>query len=276
MLGRKSRRNSDAVSPEDEEFELDEEFGLSEEEVELPKPKPMEAVSRYGNTKRFRHEYKYMINAAQEAILRIKAAGILQRDPHVRSDGSYLVRSAYFDDIHDTCLSDNLSGADPRSKFRIRYYNSDTGTLSLEKKSKFRSMCLKDSCGLTVEECETFLRGEVPIVTEDMPPEKKSLFTEVRLRGLVPKVIVTYERIPFIYSGGNVRVTFDRKITSSTELDRFLSGKYTERPVLSAGKSILEVKWDEVMPRHIKDTLLLEGLTWTAFSKYFTCRMFQQ
>jgi hypothetical protein len=119
-----------------------------------------------------------------------------------------------------------------------------------------------------------FLEGKVPEIKEEMPEIKKKLFTEVEVRGLAPKVIVTYERMPFIYSGGNVRVTFDGKITSSVELNRFLSGDYMERPVLEAGKSILEVKWDEVMPRHIKETLGLENLNWTAFSKYFMCRRF--
>ena len=222
---------------------------------------------------RFRHEYKYIINAKQESILQIKTMGVMQRDPHVCEDGSYMVRSAYLDDIHDTCLSDNLNGADPRSKFRIRYYNDDTGRILLEKKSKFRSMCLKDSCSLTPEECERFLSGEVPDVTENMPENKKKLFTEVRLRGLIPKVIVTYERVPFIYSGGNVRVTFDRNITSSDEVNSFMSGDYAERPVMPCGHSVLEVKWDEVMPRHIKDVLKTESLNWTAFSKYFMCRM---
>ena len=242
--------------------------------MEEPKVEKQASASRYGKTKRFRHEYKYMIDAKQEAILKVRAMGVMQLDSHVRANGSYVIRSAYFDDLHDRCLTENLAGTDPRSKFRIRYYNSDTGRIFLEKKSKIRGMCLKDSCALTVEECEIFLRGEVPAVTEDMPAEKKDLFTEVRLRGLVPKVIVTYERIPYIYTAGNVRVTFDRQITSSVELKRFLSGDYIQRPVLPCGHCILEVKWDEIMPRHLKDVLQLEGLNWIAFSKYFMCRMF--
>ena len=250
---------------------LPENVGLKAE-----KAKKKRAVPGSDTAKRFRHEYKYRINAKQEGILQIRAMGVMQRDPHVRADGSYLVRSAYLDDIHDTCLSENLNGADPRSKFRIRYYNSDTGWISLEKKSKVHGMCLKDSCRLTVEECEAFLSGGVPAVAEDMPAEKKRLLTEVRLRGLAPKVIVTYERIPFSYNGGNVRVTFDRNITSSLELGRFLSGDYVRRPVLPCGHSILEVKWDEVLPGHIKDVLRLEGLDWTAFSKYLVCRMFRR
>jgi hypothetical protein len=233
----------------------------------------MEGDSRYGNVRRFRHEYKYIIDMKQEGILKVKANGILQPDPYVREDGTYLIHSAYFDDINDSCLSENLAGTDPRSKFRMRYYNSDTGHIVLEKKTKVRGMCLKDSCSLTLGECETFLQGGNPIIRNEMPEIKKKLFTEVELRGLTPKVIVTYERMPFIYSGGNVRITFDGKITSSFELDRFLYGDYNERPVLEMGRSILEVKWDEVIPRHIKDVMRLENLEWTAFSKYYMCRM---
>lgn len=222
---------------------------------------------------RYRHEFKYMIDACQEQILKIRADGVLMHDPHVRQDGTYLIRSAYFDDLFNSCLKENLDGTDPRSKFRIRYYNHDTGRISLEKKSKRAGMTLKDACRITKEECEVFLRGEVPPLPEDAPPIKQKLFNEVTLRGLTPQVIVTYERTPYVYPGGNVRITFDGKITSSNELNRFLAGDYITRPVLPAGASILEVKWDEVLPRHIKDALSLDDLTWTAFSKYFMCRM---
>lgn len=246
---------------------------LPKKPAAAPKTENDATASRYSKIKRFRHEYKYMIDAKQEAILKIRAMGVLQLDSHVQANGAYLIRSAYLDDLNNSCLNDNLASTDPRSKFRIRYYNFDTNRIYLEKKSKSHGMCLKDSCPLSVEECEIFLKGQVPEITEDMPAMKQKLFTEVRLRSLLPKVIVTYERIPYIYSAGNVRVTFDREITSSVELDRFLTGDYTQRPVLPCGHSILEVKWDEVMPKHITDVLLLEGLHWTAFSKYFMCCM---
>ena len=288
MIGRKNKLNivpvqprSAEVKPEAERVEVKAEAESAEvkaevERAEVKAKKEEKKAAAHDSKKRYRHEYKYMINARQEAILLSKAQGAMQRDPHVREDGTYLIRSVYLDDINDTCLLENLSGCDPRSKFRIRYYNSDIGRISLEKKSKVRSMCLKESCRLTVEECEVLLSGDIPAVTGDMPEEKQRLFTEVRLRGLIPKTIVTYERIPFIYSGGNVRVTFDRKITSSNELNRFLSGDYAERPILPCGESILEVKWDEILPRHLKDVLRLDGLHWIAFSKYFMCRVFHQ
>lgn len=222
----------------------------------------------------FRNEYKYLIDARQDGILAVRAQGLLIKDSHTGEDGRYTVRSLYLDDLHDTYLSDNLHGADPRSKFRIRYYNSDTDYIVLEKKSKYRGKGQKKSCRISKQECMLFLSGKVPAVTDDMPDDKKQLFTEVLLHGLVPKIIVTYEREPFIHPGGNVRVTFDRSLSSSDETDRFLSRHYSERPVFPCGQSLMEVKWDEVLPKHIRETLSIENLQWSAFSKYTMCRRF--
>ena len=223
---------------------------------------------------RFRHEYKYLIDSRTEEILKIRAQGVLMPDSHADAAGSYYIRSLYFDDRYDSCLRENISGTDPRSKFRIRYYNSDTSVLHLEKKSKERGMTRKESCSLTLEECRQFMEGNIPEITGEMPDKKKKLFSEMMVRGLVPKVIVSYERLPFVYPGGNVRVTFDRKLVSSLQIESFLDGANMERPVFASGQSILEVKWDEVLPRHIQMVLNLDCLQWTAFSKYSMCRRY--
>lgn len=223
---------------------------------------------------RYRHEYKYLLDSQMEQILRIRAAGLLALDTHVRADGSYVIRSLYFDDFFDSCLGENEAGTDPRSKFRIRYYNHDTGRIRLEKKSKTRGMTRKEACDLTYEECSILMRGEYPQIVDSMPLIKKQLLLEMQLRKLMPKVIVTYERIPYVYPGGNVRITFDKDISSSVEVSGFLSGDYSVRPILPVGRSILEVKWDEIMPLHIKDVMQLNRLQWTAFSKYYMCRKF--
>ncbi|MBR2310419.1 MAG: polyphosphate polymerase domain-containing protein [Oscillospiraceae bacterium] len=223
---------------------------------------------------RYRHEYKYFLDSATESILRTRADGFLMRDAHVQTDGTYYIRSLYFDDYHDSCAKENEAGTDPRSKFRIRYYNNDTSHIRLEKKSKTRGMTLKESCKLSPEECNIFLRGSIPQITEDMPAGKKKLLLEMQFRNLMPKVIVSYERIPYVYPGGNVRVTFDRNISSSADIANFLEGTYISRPILPVGQSILEVKWDEVIPLHIKNALALDHLQWTAFSKYYMCRVY--
>ncbi len=98
---------------------------------------------------RFRHEYKYFLNAVQEQILLPAASGVLMRDSHVDDSGTYLIRSLYFDNICNSCYYENENGTDPRSKFRIRYYGKDTGRIQLEKKSKVRGMTYKAMCLLT-------------------------------------------------------------------------------------------------------------------------------
>ena len=102
----------------------------------------------------------------------------------------------------------------------------------------------------------------------------KELFTEMRLKKLIPKIIVVYERRPYIYGAGNVRITFDRSIASSNDISHFLDDEMVMRPILQTGESLLEVKWDEVMPEFIYRNLELNELQWTSFSKYYYCRKY--
>ena len=222
--------------------------------------------------RKYRHEYKYIINEVQENILYTLAQGILLRDPHVQQDGMYTIRSLYFDDPYDSCYYENMNGTDPRSKFRIRYYNRDTTRIRLEKKAKCRGMTNKSSCSLTEAECFQLMQGQYILPTEDMPEKKAELLREMQTRLLQPKVIVTYDRIPFVYTAGNVRVTFDKNITASKEISSFLKGDYRQRPIMAYSQNVLEVKWDELLPLHIQEILQLDTLQGSAFSKYYMCR----
>ena len=223
---------------------------------------------------KYRHEYKYITDAREDALLSGIAAGIMERDTHAGSDGRYVIRSLYFDTIDDRCLFENVSGYDPRWKFRIRYYNNDTSYIVLERKSKNRGMTEKESCQLTQAEAEAIISGGAGTNISANDKTRHRLLIELTSLALIPKVIVTYEREPFIYPAGNVRVTFDRSISSSGSIDKFLTGDYPMRPVMAAGRQIMEVKWDEVMPGYIKDSLNVTGLTQTAYSKYYMSRRY--
>ena len=136
---------------------------------------------------RARHEYKYLINQAEEELLRQRAACILAPDPYSGPDGSYFIRSLYFDDHNDSCLLDNESGTDRRSKFRMRYYNDDISLLRLEKKSKVRGMTIKVSCPLTPEEGQMLAEGRIPAVTPDLSGQKQQLFWSCSSDALLPE-----------------------------------------------------------------------------------------
>ena len=106
------------------------------------------------------------------------------------------------------------------------------------------------------------------------PPVLQKLLLLMKTRGYRPVVIVEYDRIPYVYRNGNVRVTLDTNICSSRSVDRFLDEAIPRRPVMPLGQQLLEVKFDEYLPDFIYRSLALNSLSQTAFSKYYLCRKY--
>lgn len=222
----------------------------------------------------YRHEYKYMMDAMQKEVLQLCARGVMERDSHAGADGQYLIRSLYFDSLEDACFYENEDGEDPREKYRLRFYNCDTSRISLECKEKRRGMTKKTACPVTVSQCRKFMAGEIPEPVPEVSKRQAAMFGQMNLKGLRPVVIVQYTRAPYVCEAGNVRVTFDDAIASSNDIAGFLAPDIAFRSVLPVGKSILEVKWDELLPSYIKGQLALDSLQWTSFSKYYLCRKY--
>lgn len=226
------------------------------------------------HTPKFRHELKYPISAAQLPLLKSRIAGIMQPDPHTGKDGIYNIRSLYFDDCHNTCYYENENGTDPREKFRIRIYNHSSERITLECKRKDHGKTLKTSCPLTVSQTKLLMQGKPVDGAQELPLLLQKLNLQIRTRLLRPAVIVEYDRIPYIYKNGNVRVTFDLHTASSTDFAGFLSPDLPKRPIMPAGTELMEVKFDEFLPDFIYRILNLGQLRQTAFSKYYLCRKF--
>lgn len=210
----------------------------------------------------------------QEELLKFRLPTVMPIDSHVGEDGKYLIRSLYFDDYDNSCYYDNESGIDPREKFRIRIYNGSTDRIRLELKRKQSGKTLKKSCPMTVEQVEKLIADEALEITDDMPPLLKQLCLLNETRGMKPKVIVEYERIPYVYPDDNVRITLDLNLRTSTDLEDFLKPTIDGRPIMPIGHNLLEVKYDGFLPDYIYRTIQLPNLQQTAFSKYYLCRKF--
>lgn len=224
---------------------------------------------------KYRNELKYLCSEQQLKLLEARIKHICVPDPHVGEDGRYTVRSVYFDDYRDSCYYDNEDGVNCREKFRIRIYNGDLSMITLECKQKIDGKNHKYSCEITEEECRAILgRGFTLPVGAD--PVLNKFFLMYRTRLYRPKVIVEYERTPFMYKSGNVRITFDRKIAATCRVQDFLKPRIYARPMMSTGKHLLEVKYDELLPDYIYRELQLENLQQTAYSKYCTARRFNK
>ncbi len=227
----------------------------------------------------YRVENKYLIYEDEIAYLRARLESIMKKDEHGQN-GSYLVRSVYFDDLNDSAYRQNEAGSDDRSKFRIRTYDNDSSFILLEEKSKKKGFTHKESAAIDEKTARSFLKNRgcfnAPMISSDLIKEEaflfKRLYCNMNTVLLHPVVIVEYERTAFTERSGNVRITFDMNIGASKELDRFFENNIFPVPVLEKGAHILEIKYDEILPGYIKE-LIDEGiLKRTAFSKYYHAR----
>lgn len=222
--------------------------------------------------KKYRHEFKYLISDMQAEILKQRIHLIAGLDKNVNEDGYYSIRSLYFDDYDNRCFYENINGIDPRGKFRIRTYNNNINYVSLEYKRKERSMTLKNTYELTEFQYKRLIDGKTIDCTDNALVNMLNM--EMRCHGMRPIIIVGYDRIPFVYEYGNVRITIDTNLYASDDVQGYLLNNINKRPVLPIGLNILEVKWDEYLPDAVFRTCQLDNLTQTAFSKYCVCRRF--
>lgn len=220
-----------------------------------------------------RYEIKYEIDDLHAALLENRLPEVMTRDPNCIG-GIYEVRSLYFDDYDNHCYLDNENGNDPREKFRIRIYNGSDVRIRLELKQKIRGKTCKLSCPITREQTQMLMDGENILWDDGMAPLLKKLYIQVETAYLQPKVIVNYERIPFIHPDGNVRITLDRDIVASVDIDSFFEKSFFGRPILPLGKQVLEVKYDELIPDYVFRTLQTNQLKRISCSKFMLCRKY--
>jgi hypothetical protein len=118
------------------------------------------------------------------------------------------------------------------------------------------------------------MAGQIPDLPKDAPAIFQKLCLLMRTRLLRPRVIVEYDRVPYVYPQGNVRITLDEDIRGSNRVDLFLEDQIPLRLIMPAGQHILEVKYDEYLPDYIYRAVQVENLQATAFSKYYLCRRY--
>ena len=140
----------------------------------------------------------------------------------------------------------------------------------LEKKEKIEGRCHKKSCKITVEEYNNIISGDLTdLVFETGKKLVKELAIDMLIHNYTPKVIIDYERIAYVEEITNVRITFDMKISASYELENFLDGDYQSFYVLPRGMNVLEVKFDDILPSHIRNIVESYRFTQGSFSKYY-------
>lgn len=218
--------------------------------------------------KTYRHELKYIINNGWYHILRQRLKAAMKPDPHGNS-GVYRITSLYFDDVFRTAYNDKALGLDVRRKYRIRYYGLSPDFIRLEVKEKKGDMVCKRTAPLSYEQYQGLLKGERGFLQQPGAAAEE-FYASDRLVRLSPSVLVDYVREAYVCNAGNVRITFDMKLSTSPQLDP-LGEKAVFYNVFEGGEVILEVKYDRFIPAHIEALLSGIPMTRESVSKFVLC-----
>ena len=215
-----------------------------------------------------RHELKYLINRRDMDSCISRITQFAGYDAHA-AGGKYLVRSLYYDDAEGSAYEDKENGVMNRCKYRIRMYDMDESFICLEKKIKEGAYVRKESAVLKRPEYDMILNGKTDHLLKRGEKAANDFALACRIDMLHPEVIVEYDRFPFVYEHGTVRITFDTDIRATYSKD-LLDRDAPSYSALPPDLLIMEVKYTEFLPDIFRAVLPIEGCR-LASSKYVMC-----
>ena len=220
---------------------------------------------------KWRHELKYLINLPDWALLRSRFPAVLKPDPYAGEDGEYRIRSLYFDDYWNTAYEEKDAGVLTRHKYRIRVYNCSDERIMLERKNKYGPYIWKQSAPLTRRQTDAVLDGDYTVLLEGGVPLLTEFYYECTSRLMRPRVIVDYDREPWIFEAGDVRITFDKHVRAGMGEFALFDPELTTVETLPGDAMIMEVKFTEFLPKQVRSLLPPRSSELTAASKYVLC-----
>lgn len=214
----------------------------------------------------YRKELKYFITDNDFNLLNINLNSILKKDYNCIND-FYTISSIYFDTYNKTSYNQVKNGLSERWKYRIRFYNYDDSYIKLEKKYKINGLTNKKSTRITRDILNQILSNKIKI-NKLNDPLLNEFIIKMNTEFLRPIICIEYDRVPFVYKIGTVRITLDYNIRYTNKYHDVFNGN---KKVSYLQNKILEVKYNELIPGFIKSKLGLNHLEQTSFSKFNNC-----
>ncbi len=225
-----------------------------------------------------RHELKFLITRTQLEVLRHTVGHVLSLDPNAaRNGGNYHIRSLYFDTVFDDALYDKIAGVKDRDKYRIRIYNLTDKNIFMECKTKVGNLISKRSVKISRDLAEQLIAADPTGLEYTQSGLLRDVYREMRTRLLHPVVIVDYEREAYVHTAEEVRITFDMRVRSGLNSIDLFNPEVPTVPVLPHDETVLEVKYNRVLPPYLRDVLswACPEAVQTAVSKYTLCRQYE-
>jgi len=212
-----------------------------------------------------RTELKFLITYEDYLKLRSQISLLMTLDSHADTlTRDYAISSVYFDDLYASRVGEKADGVEYHQKFRLRSYGSSD--VRLEYKTKVGNMTGKESIWVDEELSSALIERNFEVLYQHLDePLISDIVTRMKLDDLHPEVVIDYVREAYTFPQGDVRITFDKDI----EAYQFGSDPGFRRRVSDPGTLILEVKYSEYLPEHIRKVVFSHNYQVSSFSKYY-------
>ena len=234
------------------------------------------AGSTDGQVMTQRWEVKYVIDRSLRTALDRDLCALMDPDKYTARDGSYIVRSLYFDTPDYMAYHSKISGEAVRHKLRTRIYTDRPETakmVRMEIKSRYIGTVHKTVADVTIDDYkEIWDAAQRRILPSqrilDLGVGVRQFFRLLKLYNMEPKILVQYRRRAFERRDvSRVRVNFDDELVGSRNLD-LLAHIPNARRLLRYDHTVFEVKVDGVMPFWLHMLIDKYHLQNRAFSKF--------
>jgi SPX domain protein involved in polyphosphate accumulation len=235
-------------------------------------------VSRIGEVRLERREFKYLIPSDLVPLVREAARIACRPDPYAGPDGSYRIRSLYLDNARLDLFHANEAEAPDRYKARVRCYPDTSSPVFLEIKRRVKDVVVKTRAAVPQSRWQETVGGR----TLDLASPRHARALEhfqalVHANHLHPLLLVEYAREAYMSDVDEyARVTFDTEIACQTrdiwdlgaDDRRWSQVRPPSHTVMEPCYTVLELKFGDLAPRWMQAMVRRFDLIRHSFSKY--------
>lgn len=218
-----------------------------------------------------RREEKYPLSVIDMSNYKAKFSAILMPDKFSKN-GSYMVRSLYFDTPDDKDFFDKLKEQNLRRKIRLRIYSPYDTKAKLELKQKENIFQKKRSLTISREDAVELINSNYSVLLKYDDDFAREIYSIMCMYAYKPKSIVEYQRYALMAKENNIRLTFDSEIRATESSFDLFSENLPLNPVFPKDKIVFEVKYDKFLLGYISEIISTINVKNITSSKYCLSR----
>lgn len=232
-------------------------------------------MRRFGDQSRYEHKFRLEMKDIPE--IRKYIEPFTKLDPHLKELGGkkYTVRSIYFDTPELDYYFEKIEGLKIRKKLRVRTYNDSSEFAFLEIKRKFVNCIAKERSRLPFITIERLISTSEDTAFEFEQDDHNAKLVSGKFlynllkKGLVPTILVVYEREAYLgRTDERERLTIDTSVRAVAKPDPGDILNDENLTMITEDWCILELKFDDIMPKWMKDVTTRFKLKKESISKY--------